>query len=584
MSQAKLMRESKRQLGQFLTPPLIAEAIVRQLAISPGDVILEPSLGTGAFVFALLDALGKRLPPERLMLWTQSNLYGCEIDKNMMESFAAKWKARGYGEVPKQIEQCDFFRWLPPNCNEHAALNKQLYSKSPLDFFDLIIGNPPFGGSINPLIQDKLDQIFGVRNNIKIKKETYAFFLIKCLDILKPGGRLCFICSDTILTISTMRGLRYHLQEQCEIQIDPVPGQFDETTQRLVLITLVKRNRKPTHLQILGSHTRIDDIEATPNLSWRVNSEYARYFKGSNLGDKFVASSGMTVGRNAIFIRRIANGRLKEPYRFSYAQEPITLAREIEKARLGKMSNSRMLAIREHELRGDMQRIVCWEKRETPLTITLPDKDYCFYNKATSAIIYTEPQWAIFWRDNGEYVYTFKKTGNWYLRGIGGKSYFGREGLTWSLIAPRLYTRWLPPGLILDSGAPCAFLRPGVERDELFFVMGWTLTNLCTDILKNVINHTRNIQSKDFERLPYPSWVPPELKAAAVARTKNLIQQAKAGKKFDMKHPSVMELNQFYEYQPDYPSLGTKSSRVYAHHQQRDQKQLPLPTRLTLIS
>ena len=87
-----------------------------------------------------------------------------------------------------------------------------------------------------------------------------------------------------------------------------------------------------------------------------------------------------------------------------------------------------------------------------------------------------------------------------------------------------MYTRWLPSAYILDSGVACAFLCPSVCQDELFFIMGWALTKLCTDILKNVINHTRNIQSKDFERLPYPIWVFSETKRQLIQVVKNLIQ------------------------------------------------------------
>lgn len=36
---------------------------------------------------------------------------------------------------------------------------------------------------------------------------------------------------------------------------------------------------------------------------------------------------------------------------------------------------------------------------------------------------------------------------------------------------------------------------------------GQFLTPLATRILKTVGNHTRNIQGKDIERLPYPGWV-----------------------------------------------------------------------------
>ena len=33
-----------------------------------------------------------------------------------------------------------------------------------------------------------------------------------------------------------------------------------------------------------------------------------------------------------------------------------------------------------------------------------------------------------------------------------------------------------------------------------------------TNILKKTINHTKNIQSKDIEKLPYPIWVSDDVK------------------------------------------------------------------------
>ena len=570
MSQAKLSRKRKRQLGQFLTPLPIASAIVRRLRISPDMRVLEPSLGDGSFIFALLETLGKRLTREhltrerlireRLIRWANENLYGCEIDSRMMDKFTHSWKSHNLGEIPETFTLGDFFRWLPPDCNENVVLHKSAYFEQPLGFFDLIVGNPPFGGSFDPQIEDELDAIYGTRNGMKIKKETYSFFLLKCLDLLRPGGRLCFICSDTILTLSTMRGLRYHVQENCDVDIETVPGEFEETTQRMILITLVKRGRKPSHIRVMDDKVRTEAIEATPNLSWRVNGNYARYFSDRTLGDLFVASSGMTVGNNALFLRKIVNGEIEEPCEFSYAQDPITLAGEIERARLGRLSASKRRAVREQERRGETRRVVRWKSLETPLDIPIPDKDYRFYNKATSAVVYAGPQWVIFWKDNGEYVYTFKKAGKWYLHGVGGKNYFEREGITWSLIAPRMYTRWLPSGYILDSGAPCAFPRPGTSRDELLFAMGWTLTDLCTDILKNVINHTRNIQSKDFERLPYPVWVNSQARADAIEAVKGLIRNARASRRLTSGHPAVRELDKFYRYQsPQRVSRASKN-------------------------
>jgi hypothetical protein len=548
MSRAKLSRDNKRQLGQFLTPSAVAAEIVRGLEISPTLDVLEPSFGAGAFVFALIDAMGKQAPADQVTRWVQHHLHGCEIDATAFCTFSEEWTRRGLGDLPPTLECGDFLRWLPTGCDRTAALNPRRYFASRLESFDLIIGNPPFGGSIDPSIQDEVDAIFGIRNGMKIKKETYALFLVKCLDLLKPGGTLRFICSDTILTIPTMRGLRHWFQDRCDIDIAEVPGYFDDTAQDLVLVTVTKRNRKATQITVFGSHTSVRDIEATENLSWRVNGEFARYFSGQTLGGKMVASSGMTVGNNALFLRRISNGAIEEPYDFAFAQEPITLAREIERARLGKMSQGQAARVAEQERLGEMRRVVSWTPRPKPELVPIPHEDYRYYNKATSDIVYSPPDWTIFWRDAGDYVYTFKKAGNWYLHGVGGKPFFGREGLTWALIASRLRMRWLPSGYILDSGAPCAFLRPGVSHDELLFIMGWTLTDLCTRILKNVINHTRNIQSKDFERLPYPVWVTNRDKEDAVSHVEELINRARDGKRFDFESGDVRRLNSLYDY------------------------------------
>lgn len=548
MSIARLSRDRKRQLGQFLTPASTAAAIVGSVDLSPEFRILEPSFGEGSFVFAMLDSISMSIPHDQLGTWCESHLYGCEIDNAAYNKFTGIWKSRGLGQVPPSFEHCDFFTWMPPGRDRKAALNRQAYFDTNLAFFDLVIGNPPFGGSINPSIQDELDSILGVRNGRKIKKETYAFFIVKCLDHLKPGGRLVFICSDTLLTIMTMSGLRSWLQANCEIQVSEVTGTFAETKKDMVLLNLIKRETPSSHLTVFGRSVPLAEIEVTPNMSWRVDSESAKYFTGFTLGDKMIATSGMTTGNNKLFLRQVQNATVLEPYEFTFIEQPITVEREVARARLGKMSPRRMREIEHLEACGATEKTIAYERLATPRPIALPHEDYCLYNKATSQIIFSDPKWVIFWRRNGEYVYTYKKTGNWYLRGVGGKKYFGREGLTWALIAPRLCARYLPSGYILDSGAPSAFLRDGVEHDELFFIHGWALTDMCNYLLKNVLNHTRNIQSKDFERLPYPIWVDAARREVAILVMRDLVSRAQAGKVFTFRSKDVRQLNSLYEW------------------------------------
>jgi len=548
MSVPRLSRERKRQLGQYLTPAPVAAAIVKRLRLLPSHRILEPSFGEGAFLFQVLDSMTTVVPRDQLPAWCADHLFGCEIDAKAYAAFSRTWQSRGLGSVPASLEHCDFFTWLPPGCDRTAVTDRRRYFTSRLEQFDLVIGNPPFGGSINPRLQDELDDILGIRNRRKIKKETYAFFLVKAVDLLKPGGRVVFICSDTILTIPTMTGLRSWLQGTCEVEISNVPGAFAETNQDMLLLTLTKQTAPPRSVTAFGADLAIADIASTPNMSWRVNGDFARYFTGITVGDKMVATSGMTIGNNDLFLRPIVDGRVEEPCQFAFGERAITLEGELSRARLGKLSNERVREIKARESRGATEKVVVWKARRTPKAIKLPHEDYRFYNKASPDIIYSPPQWVVFWRGDGEYVYTFKKTGNWYLHGVGGMKYFGREGLSWALIAPRLYPRYLPAGYVLDSGAPCAFLRHGVAHDEVFFIIGWALTELCNRILKEVLNHTRNIQSKDFERLPYPFWVGAASKEKAVRTVKDWITRARAGERFSFKSQEVRGLNALYEW------------------------------------
>jgi len=185
--------------------------------------------------------------------------------------------------------------------------------------------------------------------------------------------------------------------------------------------------------------------------------------------------------------------------------------------------------------------------RRRPLAIELPHPDYKLYNKSNGKIVYSRPDHVVYWRDAGEAVLTYKKSGNWYLRGVGGQPYFEREGLTWQLVASRFKTRYLPAGYILDSGAPCGFLRPDVAPDELFFILAWTLSPLSSRILKSVINHTMNIQSKDFERLPYPHWMGPTAKAQAIRRMRDLVARGRRGESFTFDSPEVVELGRMFD-------------------------------------
>lgn len=517
----------------------VAQSIVDTLPIALGDRILEPSFGEGVFLLALRQKMLCKHSQEAVQAWTQTHLEGCELDHAAYTRFVETW---GNDGIPHGCIHGDFFRYRMP------TYEKRQYFGELTPRYDWVIGNPPFGGTIDSTLQDALDNIYGIRHGRKIKKETYAFFIVKALDLLKVGGTLVFICSDTLLSIATMMGLRRYLMETCAVSIERLPGAFEETQQPMVLLRLTKGGQG---VSLFGTPLARTLVESTPNASWLITPSFARYFKGTTIGNYLVASSGMTVGKNEYFLREIRNGRIIEPYSFSIQQRPITLELRRQQARLGKLSNSAQRHIMAQEASGETEPYLDVKPLEAPRSIPFPHPSYAPYNKATSALLYAPPAYAIYWEDEGRAVYTFKKAGPWYLHGVGGKPFFKREGLTWQLISSRLNIRYLPPGYILDSGAPCAFLRPGVPRDELFFVMAWSLTETCNRILKGVINHTRNIQSKDFERLPYPFWVSSIDKASIVTYVKRLLQRAQQGEIFTAKSSEIRYLDGLFAFDND---------------------------------
>lgn len=521
MAKTKLTRDSKQQLGQFMTPDLLVKSVLSEsnIVFTKESRILEPSFGEGAFVFGFIEKLLPLYPKnlsqeQKVRFILENNIYGAEYDKELFSSFK-KSLAATYGvdldSVKHNLVIGDFFR----------------YSNSVK--FDFIIGNPPFGGSFDPTIEDALDKKYGQWKQWKVKKETYAFFTVICLSMLAECGVLSFILSDTFLTISTMEGLRRLSFDRGSIDIKTL-DYFSEETNYGMAVLNIETSLHLEYIKVNDSKILLKEITNTPNYSWGINKDFNKYFGGKRLGGFILASSGMTIGKNKLFLRNIAtDNTIEEIYDFNVVDEPITLEAEIKKARLGKISQKKQDEIKSLEKAKATRKSIDFSLKAKPMLVTLPNKDYRFYNKATKVCYYEAPKTVIYWKKDGEAVYTFKKSGPWYLHGIGGKSFFKKEGLTWNLIATSIKARYLPEGYILDSGAPIAILRPGIDKEELWFILGWINTQLATNILKLVINHTKNIQSKDIEKMPYPQWVKESDKQKAIILVQQIVVDLQAG-------------------------------------------------------
>lgn len=509
MAIARESRDYKKKMGQYMTPVNTAKFFIKNRNYKINDVILEPSFGEGSFLFAIIDRFIEIEKPTNIssfitMLF-EKNIYGVELDTEL------------YNKTLNKISEkysIDF-----------SAISHNLYNSDFFDVpfftitFDYIEGNPPFGGSFDESKGIKLDKIYGKYSNIKIKKETYSFFTYACYKLLKNNGQMGFICSDTFMTIPTMKGIRKLMMDNFT-EITTIEYFSEETNYPMVYFNLLKTN---SNAGISINSSLIDNnlILLTDTYSFKIDITYSPYFMGDKLSKYITCSSGMTIGDNEKFLKKLSNGKLLEIYDYSYEIEPKSMQKEISRARLGKVSSNIVNAIQNNE----KEEVLKIQPLDTPKLIDINDVNYKPYNKASSKKYFDKPTTYIYWKDDGKAVLTFKKQGAWYLHGVGGGNFFNKKGLTWRLISDDIRCRYLPSGYILDSGAPVGILKAGINTDELYFVIGWLNTNLATEILKTIINHTRNIQSKDIERLPYPYWVSIENKEKIISIVKSIIDE-----------------------------------------------------------
>ncbi len=156
--------------------------------------------------FDKIDPAGKRKKKEEAI-----EKLSQEIKALNEERKALKQKLKRLDEISKKEEK-PYFLW-------HLFFREIFETKDNKSAgFDIVIGNPPYGVDVDKSLQLQYD--LG-------KRDSYGVFMSMALKkLLKPGGHLCFIVSDTWLTISSHFQLRqqildhHHLQKVIRLHAD----------------------------------------------------------------------------------------------------------------------------------------------------------------------------------------------------------------------------------------------------------------------------------------------------------------------------------------------------------------------------
>jgi len=173
-----------KEHGQFLTPPVVARYMAKQLGrIQNGADILEPACGSGVLVCALVEQLITEGNPLEISF----NAY--ETDKNLAElsrqvfAIASKKAEKHNIRMHWRVFQEDFILKCLPD-EQPSLFGVDAHHKS----YDFVISNPPYF-KLNT--DDKRVKV--VSGKLNGHTNIYTLFMALSAKLLAPLGKACFI-------------------------------------------------------------------------------------------------------------------------------------------------------------------------------------------------------------------------------------------------------------------------------------------------------------------------------------------------------------------------------------------------------
>lgn len=208
--------------GQFRTPRHIIDAMIELIAPQPTETVCDPACGTAGFLARTMEYLNCKHSSEAGILideegnknYTGDLLepYREHINKNMFWGF-------DFDTTMLRVSSMNMALHGVANANilYQDSLSKSIkehYPKQEKDFFDVILANPPFKGSL-----DETNTNPDVLGIVKTKK-TELLFVAHILLALKLGGRAAVIVPDGVLfgSSNAHQQLRQTLIEQNQLE------------------------------------------------------------------------------------------------------------------------------------------------------------------------------------------------------------------------------------------------------------------------------------------------------------------------------------------------------------------------------
>jgi type I restriction enzyme M protein len=195
----KAASEGKKGAGQYFTPRILIQSIVRCMKPDPrvrsNFTICDPACGTGGFLVAAYE-------------WLMGQTKGGAIDRDVARRVKKNaYRGQELVERPRRLALMNLYlHGLEPK----IVIGDTIYEAPSSDRFDVILTNPPFGTKGANQAPNRED--FTVETSNK-----QLNFVQHILTVLKPGGRAAVVLPDNCLFADQAGEVFKILCEDCDL-------------------------------------------------------------------------------------------------------------------------------------------------------------------------------------------------------------------------------------------------------------------------------------------------------------------------------------------------------------------------------
>lgn len=229
-----MTKSSKGEKGQYFTPRHVIDMCVKMLNPKRGEYMIDTAAGSCGFtVHTIFHITGNLFTNAEISDQDKQDalkVFAIDFDEKAVRVARTLNLIAGDGETnvmhlntldyDKWDERVNDRSWLQTYGDGFSRFEKLKKEKnSNKEFlFDILMANPPFAGDIKESrIIHKYNFGFNNKNRPKSKVGRDILFIERCLDFLKPGGRMAIVLPQGRFNNTSDKYIREYISEKARI-------------------------------------------------------------------------------------------------------------------------------------------------------------------------------------------------------------------------------------------------------------------------------------------------------------------------------------------------------------------------------